>query len=263
MDQLQNRAAIEPPFAGEVKKQPQKKRKGPRRLPKVVQDRLLITAICLTLAFAGVSVYLLSDTVSRGATAANAAYISSKEDMENGIYQRFYDAAEARYHTSNEVSVTVENVREEAKLEVLKVADVEYIIQDGDKSNHGITSWLEVPGEGVFAVDLQASEFVVDSKHHYVLARIPSPILSECRVLYQDVVQLEFKNDMFNDNIKDGEELAQRQFKEAFAKMRTEFTSNPTYIEAACSAAETMVANLIKSFNPDIPDLVVEVDFID
>ena len=169
----------------------------------------------------------------------------------------------ATQRASNEVSVAVENVREEAKLEVLKVGDVEYIIQDGDKSNHGITSWLEVPGEGVFAVDLQASEFVVDNKHHYVLARIPSPILSECRVLYQDVVQLEFKNDMFNDSIKDGEELAQRQFKEAFAKMRTEFTSNPTYIEAACSAAETMVANLIKSFNPDIPDLVVEVDFID
>lgn len=263
MDLLRNRNAIEPRFDGEVTKQPQKKRKGPKRLPKVIQDRILITAICLTLVFAGISVYLLSDTVSRGATAANAAYISSKEDMEKSIYQMFYDAAEARYHTSNEVSITVENIREEANLEVLKVCDVEYIIQNGDKTNHGITSWVEVPGEGVFAVDLQASEFIVDNKHHHVLARIPNPILSECRLLYQDVVQLEFKNDMLNDSIKVGEELAQKQFKEAFSKMRAEFTSDPTYMEAACSAAETMVTNLVKSLNPGIPDLVVEVDFVD
>lgn len=140
---------------------------------------------------------------------------------------------------------------------------MEYIIQEGNKSNNGITSWLEVPGEGVFTVDLQVSEFIIDNKHHYILARIPNPVLSECRVLYQDAVQLEYKNDIFNDSIKVGEDLARMQFKEAYMRIMTEFTSNPNFFDSARSAAETIVVNLIKSFNPDIPDLVVEVNFIE
>lgn len=263
MNLLQNREDIESRITGGVIEQPKGKRQGPKKLPKVLQDRILVAAICLTIVFAGISVYLIRDTLKRGATAANEEYISSKEDAENSIYQKFYDAAEARYHTSNDVSITVENICEEANLEVLKVSDVEYSIQEENRSNKGITSWLEVPGEGVFAVDLRKSEFIVDNKHHYVLVRIPRPVLCECGLLYQNAVQLEYRNGIFNDSIKDGEELAQKQFDEAYVKMQTEFTSNPQYFDAACSAAEIMVANLIKSFNPDIPDLVVEVGFID
>lgn len=263
MNLIQTRDEIEPYYAEESVKKHKRNKKVSKKLPKVIQDRILVGAICLTVVLCGISFCLIRDTVKRGTAAANEAYVSTKDDTEKRIYQRFYDAAEAQYHTSNDVSISVDSIREEAKLEVLKVSDVEYIIQEGNKSNNGITSWLEVPGEGVFTVDLQVSEFIIDNKHHYILARIPNPVLSECRVLYQDAVQLEYKNDIFNDSIKVGEDLARKQFKEAYMRIMTEFTSNPNFFDSARSAAETIVVNLIKSFNPDIPDLVVEVNFIE
>ena len=223
----------------------------------------MVVIICLTVVFAGVSAYLFSATVAKGIAAANDAYSSSRVDTEKSVYQMFYDAAEARYHVRNEEAISVDNIREKANLEVLKVCDVEYIIQEGDKNNKGITSWLEVPGEGMFTVDLETSEFIVDNQHRHITARIPNPVLSECRVIYQDVVTLEFKNNAFHDSIRDGEDLAKKQLNEAYMKIMTEFTSNPKFFLAARSSAEKMVVNLIKSVNPDIPDLTVEVDFID
>lgn len=53
--------------------------------------------------------------------------------------------------------------------------------------------------------------------------------MSECGLLYQNAVQLEYRNNGSNESIKDGEELAQKQFDEAYVKMQTEFTSNPQY----------------------------------
>ena len=262
MSVLRSKEALVPKADG-AEESLDRKKKTPKKLPKVIQDRILIAAICLTVVFVGLCVYFFGATVAKGASAAHDAYIAAKEHTEKSIYQMFYDAAEARYHTSNEVTISVESIREEANLEVLRVSDVEYIVQEGDDTNKGITSWLEVPGEGVFTVDLKASEFVIDNQHHYILARIPNPVLSNCEIIYKDAVQLEYKNNFTNDSIKDGEDLARTQYKEAYIKIWTEFTSNQQFFLAAQSAAKTMVTNLIKSFNPDIPDLVVDVEFIE
>lgn len=263
MNLLEKIEKMEPYYAGNRKEIQKPSKKPSRKLPKKTQDAVLVFTICLTVVLAGIGVFLFNSAVSHGAEAVQGAYLSAKKDAENSIYQTFYDTAEARYHVKNEIAISVDSIREAANLEVLKVSDVEYIIQNKKESKDGITSWLEVPGEGVFTVDLQASEFVVDNQHRYILARIPNPVLSECRIQYQNVVQLEYRGNTISDSIKDGENLAQKQINEAYMKIRTEFTSNPRFFNAACSAAETMVTNLIKSLNPDIPDLTVEVAFME
>lgn len=62
---------------------------------------------------------------------------------------RYQSAAEEKYHVSNRVSIYIGNLQEEQKLEVLKVNDVEFIIENKEDNKENIISWLEVPGKGL------------------------------------------------------------------------------------------------------------------
>ncbi|EOS22531.1 hypothetical protein C804_05652 [Lachnospiraceae bacterium A4] len=56
------------------------------------------------------------------------------KEYKNAAYQeayvRYQSAAEEKYHVSNRVSIYIGNLQEEQKLEVLKVNDVEFIIEN-------------------------------------------------------------------------------------------------------------------------------------
>ena len=113
------------------------------------------------------AILLFRDVISKGAGALldsyTAAYAYEKDSAYQALYQKYYDSAEAEYHVQNRASIRIGNISETGKLEVLKVSDVELIIDDSDLFEGGITSWLEVPGEGTYVVDLEAAEFVVDN----------------------------------------------------------------------------------------------------
>lgn len=186
-----------------------------------------------------------------------------KEEKKEEFYQKGYQAAEKENHVSNRAGISVENIKETANLEVLEVRDVEFVFQGADENDKNITVWLEVPGTGVFTVDLQASEFIVDNKRNYVLVRVPKIELSECKVDYANVNKLRFKNDIFNDSIAVGEDIAQEMLKDGYLLIQKEFLSNQWYYNSAESAAENLITNMIKEVNFDISDLQVEVEFME
>ncbi len=161
---------------------------------------------------------MVAKGIASGSDNAAAAYETAKTKRIEGLgeefYQKAFDSAEKANHTSNMASLDVESVREVAKLEVLKVSDVEFVTTEADKD--AITAILEVPGSGVFTVNLQQAEFVVDKARCYVLVRLPDPELSECKIDYSNVKKVLFKNKGGNESIEVGEDLARAQLKEGY-----------------------------------------------
>lgn len=174
-----------------------------------------------------------------------------------------YNLGEAAYHVKNRGIISIDNIQERADLEVLAVSDVEYITNEnsGDKDK----SWLEVPGTGVFTVNMAMSEFVIDDVRHYVLVRVPKPEIKtdNIDIKTEEIKILLYKNERWLDNgsIEDGEELARRQMSEAQAIIQEDVQSNERYFEIAKSSAESIIKQLIKSLNKDVANLDVEVEF--
>lgn len=196
-----------------------------------------------------------------------SAYDTAKAEKSEEVYRTFYDmsfqAAEAEHHVSNDIGISLTSLQEVDKLEVLQVSDVEYVILDKEDNDQNITSWLEVPGTGVFTVDLVIAEYTVDVQRQYVHVRIPRPSLSEFSIDYGNIKQLFWNDDIFNGSVKAGEDLVREQVREGSLLLKQYMTSNRMIYEGASDAAKRMVANLVEQFNPDVPNLTVEVEFID
>ena len=233
--------------------------------PKLKKGMSTTILIVLMLMMAGLTVYLATGIVGTGAEALansyNAAYASEKNAAYQAQYDKYFDRAESKYHVSNRVAITIGDLKEIAKLEVLKVSDVEYIIEEGATNSNGITSWLEVPGQGTYVVDLQAAEFIVDDERAYVKVRAPYPELTNISIDYANVQKLFFKNDILNDSYKVGEELAQRQLNSADMLIKKEFASNQRFYLSAQEAAVSTIQCLVKQLNPQNTDMTVEVEF--
>jgi len=217
-------------------------------------------------------VILLSTVLVCAAAAAvvkstKNAYDAAKEEKIQAVYQAFYDksfeVAEAEHHVANDVAISLTSVQTVDKLEVLRVSDVEYVILDEDDNKENVTSWLEVPGTGVFTVDLTLGEYKADSQRRWVHVRIPRPSLTEFTVDYANISQLLWNDDFFNGSSKAGEDLVRDQIRDGSLRLKEYMTTNRMIYESAADAAKRMVANLVRQFNPDIPDLTVEVEFID
>lgn len=189
------------------------------------------------------------------------AYQTANKNTYNNYYKTAYKFAEAQNHVSNTVSISVENARELSRLEVLTVTSSEFIIKNADENDKTI-SWLEVQGTGKFTVDLSTSEFITDSERHYVLVRIPKPVLTECEV--SGIGTQFFKNNQIfsNGSIDDGIRLSQSQLSEGRLKLEDSMKQNRTFYDAARKAAVQAIDSLVHEWNPNISDLQVEIEFI-
>ena len=65
------------------------------------------------------------------------------------------------------------------------------------------------------------------------------------------------------NSAKYGVDRAMEQLKNAESTMREEITNNQEFYERARVSTEKMLGNLVHQLNPQLPDLVVEVEFID
>ena len=219
----------------------------------------------------GISILVLTcvrvkAAVDKGSGMIRSKYEEAKEAFTEKVYQTYYDLAfkkaEEKYHVENDVAIDISSIRETAKLEVLKAKDVALVYQEGDRSNQGITAWLQVPGEGIYTVDLMAGEFIVDDVRHNVLVRLPEPELSEFRIDYGNIEKLEFKTGgIFNKSYKVGEETARKMLSRADVQMKQDLTANQKFYSSAKKTAETMIRNLILQLNPEVTDLQVSVEF--
>lgn len=242
-----------------------------RQTPKVIVFNILFVVIAVIAV--AVAAHLLTDSIATGANAAMNAFGPTKdaeaEKIYNDYYNRSFSAAEAEYHVRNQVMINIGSVQEKSKLEVLRVSAVEYVIDDGTGNDAGVTSWLEATGTGVFTVDLAAGEYLVDNERHYVLVRLPEPEFTNASInhaelkLYKDnTVKILGSFEFNNGSTSAGEELAQHQREEAYMELKEDIASNQRFYQSARTSAENLIINLIKELNRDIPDLVVDIEFV-
>lgn len=237
-------------------------------------------AVCILIIVG--AIYWLFDSIHVGALAAQEHYKNVKESVSSEVYDAFYESSykfhEQQHHVSNEISITIGSLQEQAKLEVLKISEVDYKTPEEDERNMietikksisgllfgNVISWLEVPGYGVFTVDLRSSEFIVDNERQYVLVRIPSPELSEFTIDYANVELLNFEDTgIFKNSARVGENIAREQLQSAELSMRQKANSNQDFYQSARESAITIITTLVKQLNPSLPNLSVQVEFFD
>lgn len=227
---------------------------------------VVICIIFCSLMFIGIACCLWG-IVKGGREAFVATYKDACENERIATYQKKYEeykaAAEEKYHVANRVSIYVGSLQEEQKLEVLAVSDVEFIVENKTDNSSNITSWLEVPGNGTFVVDLKAGEYIVDEERANVLVRVPYPELVNVQIDYDNVQKLLFKDEVLNESYKVGEKLAKQQLDKAYVLLTKEFTSNQNYYLNAQEAAKHAIETLVMQLNPEVPNLTVDVEFYD
>ena len=229
----------------------------------------LVSRICVILAilliFAGAGVFSMG--LDEGARAVKQAFEQEKAAAEEETYQAYYEqgfqAGETEYHVKNRAVITLGEIRETANLEVLSVSDIAFMIEDPEWSNKNTRSWLEVPGTGVYTVNLASGEFLVDDEREMVLVRLPKPEILPMNITvdHANVKVLRFESNSLLSSVKDGERLAGKQLNEARMKILEDIGSNLQYYEYAEKSARTLLENLIRSVNTEIPDLKVEIEF--
>jgi len=158
------------------------------------------------------SVVEIRRSISSGASVATAAFDSSFDSAREETYKQYHNLAfqyaENEHHIHNDITISINAVKEKSELEVLRISDVAYIISSSEDNKAGTTSWLKVYGTGVFKVNLAAAEFVVDNERHHVLVRVPSPKLDPDYIGIDKFEILHFEENKWNANnaTRSGEE---------------------------------------------------------
>lgn len=234
----------------------------PEKKQKRSVNAAAVLLVVLIIFLAGINIWLYNGILQSGGKAFKESYETAREEEEKIIYDKFYEAAFNQYRTRNDISINIGNTQEEGKLEVLTVSDVVYIIQEADRENEGTSSWLEVPGKGVFTVDIRACEFITDHQRNTIKARIPRPEFTRFSIDYENVNLLSFSKTLTNGSQQKGEDLARKQLQEGDLRIRESIASNQKFSVNASSAAEKMVKQMLISLNP-FEDINVEVEFLD
>ena len=250
--------------------------------PRGTNKRFALGALAISAVLLCMCVYWTLDAFSVASKSAMDAFSTAKAATEQKVYDKFYDysrkKAEEAHHVSNNISISIGDLSSVQNLEVLRVSDVDYQITKPEDKNwldsilsgfsdffeEEMVSWLEVPGSGVFTVNLKIGEFIVDEIHQYVLIRVPNPKLTQFSVDYENVEVLLFdKGGVLKDTAKCGVDKAKEQLQNAEVTLVDKITSNQDSYERARASTEKMLISLVKQLNPQLPELTVEVEFID
>ena len=78
---------------------------------------------------------------------------------------------------------------------------------------------------------------------------------------HANVEILRFESNAWQTSVRDGEQLAGKQLNEARTRIQEDISSNLQYYEFAEKSARSLLENLIRSVNSEIPDLKVEIEF--
>lgn len=254
-------------FTPHVPEPARRKASEPKKRPRISKKVTVTITVCLVLIVALVpsSLLLLKNGIEAGASALinsyTAVYNSEKDASYEKLYKTAFDRAERNYHVSNTVIISIGKLEESQKLEVLKANDVEFITEDRDSNSGNVTAWLEVEGEGTFVVDLQAAEFIIDNERQYVLVRIPNPELTNITI--NKTTRRLFVDEWANGSYSVGVDLALKQRNEASLQIQKALLSNQFIYSSAKDVAVSMIQNLVKQFNPDIPGLTVDVEYME
>ncbi len=230
------------------------------------ENHLALILLIVTVALILASLFVIYIGFKNGAVNLQNQYVDSAKTAKDKMYQIFYNSGKENYHVEHIVTVTFEGIRKVNKLEVYHVSDVEYL-PVLDENNDQNTAVLETPGKGVFTVDLSLAEINVDKDRRHILIRVPTPELSNYSLDYDNIKIFKLTGkegfwESFSDgSYAEGTEKAEKALQEAQLMVKESFTTNPLFYENLNSSAKTMISSLIKSLNPEIPDLKVDVEF--
>ena len=225
---------------------------------------ILLAAAILLLITATIFIFL---GFTNGSQAVKRAFDKEKEIAENSVYHQFYEqgfaAGEEEYHVKNRAVIKLGNIRETANLEVLSISDIAFMIENPNNENKNVQSWLEVPGTGIYTVNIAAGEFLIDEERLMVFVRIPKPELlpENINIDHANVKVLRFSSNALLSSVRDGEQLAGKQLNEARTKIQEDINSNLQFYEYAEKSAASILENLIRSINSEIPELKVQIEF--
>jgi hypothetical protein len=68
---------------------------------------------------------------------------------------------------------------------------------------------------------------------------------------------------IFNGSVAEGVQLSQNQLKEGRIKLEDAMKQDRRFYDESQKAAVSMIESLVKQWNPSVPDLQVEVEFIE
>lgn len=228
---------------------------------------LSIAFVLITCLIVLLSVFIVRYSISKGVSTAKDTFKEAYEESKADTYEKFKEAAyklsESGHHVRNRVAISVHAVKEKAELNVLKVSDVVYIINDKNETKSRSVSWLKVSGAGIFSVNLTEAEYVVDNSRQYVLVRVPRPVIDSSNISIENAETLHFEENKWKkeNSVKSGEELARDQLSEAKQRIQEDFEANEQYSKLAESSTKSMLSSLIKGINPDAKEIQVEVEF--
>lgn len=197
-------------------------------------------------------------------TAYNTAYDTTKNSTYEKYRQAGHDAGYENYHVKNEVDIYVGDIQECSNLEIMKVSDFDYATSNKSENSEKIDSVFEVTVTGTYCVNMQLSEFIIDNKNKIVTVRVLNPALTNFTSKYE---MLYFsKNgtilDIFdNGNYREGEDFAIQQLTECKAEIMHSLEYNQENNRNAEESARSVLTNIIKRLNPEIPDLKVYIEF--
>ena len=153
-------------------------------------------------------------------------------------------------------------MQEISDLQVLSITDTQVVTENPEDNTEGISAWTQFTGRGDFIVNLQQSEVIVDNVRKTVVIRTPSVSIDQdtFTLEYGNTKTLFFHNSFGNDSYREGVNIAQSQYQEAYSKIYDNITMNPYYYGVAENSAAQIITSLVKSWNKDIPDLNVIVE---
>ncbi len=228
---------------------------------------LSVTGIVIVL-FVFLIVYY--NIIIKGSISLKNAYDSAYKTSYNSTYSETYNKyrdegffeGEAKHHTKNEVNIIVDDIKKISELEVLKVSDFDYAVSNGTENEQKINAIFEVCVYGVYKINLNLSEFIVDNEHRTVIVRLPELQLDNFTHKYD---MLYFSKDglLKNGDYSEGENFAKMQINETENKIIENLKCNQENLNSARESAKTCIENIIYTFNPDIPRADIKVLFED
>ena len=222
---------------------------------------LAVIFFVISAVLAAVWGVLNSLALGTAAKSAGEVYAASKDIEKKAVYSTFYNSAykisEKEHHVSNKISIDIFDSEEKNSLEVLNVKTFEYL---ADKKNNE-PFWLEIEGSGSYIVDLNAAEFITDPVRNHVTVRIPDPVLDKVHIDRSSRLIKAESSLLFNGNYKEGVDLAAKQESDGLLLVKKEL-SGQNYFLNAREASVKIVKDLIKTANPEIPDLTVDIEFL-
>lgn len=206
----------------------------------------------------------------------HSAKNTAKQETEESFYNAVFELSESAHHLSNDITIQIQGITEIRNLEVLNVFLTDYQIWPEQETSGGVLdivvdpligdaeAWIRFDGIGTFTVSLQNADFILDEQRKSVLVRVPSPVMERV-LIQQDEDDVLYTSDagLFNNASDTGQQLVLSLTQKAQQDMTAKARSNPEYYAQAKASADKTITQLIKNLNPDLPDLTVEVEFID